>query len=247
VTELSLACAARSDVGRVRANNEDAVFASPRLAAVADGVGGAAAGEVASRAVINALVALDKRRLEGRLDDALAEAVAWGNDCVGFIARCRPTMTGMSTTLTAVALGDDGYVVANVGDSRTYLLREGALTQLTRDDSFVQLMVDSELTLAEALAHPQHALVLEALDGHPARRPTVTSVEARLGDRLLLCSDGLSDLVDGAAVAAALREPEPARCAERLVELALAAGGRDNVSAVVADVVARRDPAAGWA
>jgi PPM family protein phosphatase len=248
VTELSLACAARSDVGRVRANNEDAVFASPRLAAVADGVGGAAAGEVASRAVINALVALDKRRLDGRLDDALAEAVAWGNDCIGFIARCRPTMTGMSTTLTAVALGDDGYVVANVGDSRTYLLRDGALTRLTRDDSFVQLMVDSgELTLAEALAHPQRALVLEALDGHPARKPTLTRVEARLGDRLLLCSDGLSDLVDEAAIAAALREPELARCAERLVELALAAGGRDNVSAVVADVVARRDPAAGWA
>jgi protein phosphatase len=248
VAELSLQCAVRSDVGRVRANNEDAVFASPRLAAVADGVGGAAAGEVASRAVINALVALDKRRLSGPLDDALADAVAWGNDCVGFIARCRPSMTGMSTTLTAVALGDDGYVVANVGDSRTYLLRDGALTQLTRDDSFVALMVDSgELTLAKALAHPHRALVLEALDGGPARRPALTRVDARLGDRLLLCSDGLTDLVDEDAIASALREPAPARCAERLVGLALAAGGRDNVSAVVADVVARRDPAAGWA
>jgi PPM family protein phosphatase len=248
VPELSLACAARSDVGRVRANNEDAVYASPRLAAVADGVGGAAAGEVASRAVIDALVHLDKCRLRGPLAPALAAAVADGNERVGFIARCRPSMTGMSTTLTAVALGDDGYVVANVGDSRTYLLRDGALTRLTRDDSFVQLMVDSgQLTLAEALAHPQRALVLESLDGDPARRPTLTRIEARLGDRLLLCSDGLTDLVEEAAIATALREPEPARCAERLVGLALAAGGRDNVSAVVADVVARRDPAAGWA
>ena len=247
MAELSLRWAARSDVGRVRSNNEDAVFASPRLAAVADGVGGAAAGEVASRAAIDALVQLDKCRLRGRLETALADAVADGNERVGFIARCRPAMAGMSTTLTTVALGDDGYVIANVGDSRTYLLRDGELTLLTRDDSFVQLMIDSgELTVAEALSHPRRSLVLEALDGAPGRRPTVTTLEARLGDRLLLCSDGLTDFVDEHAIAAALREPQPARCAERLIELALAAGGRDNVSAVVADVVERRDPEAGW-
>jgi protein phosphatase len=245
---LSLQCAARTDVGRVRSNNEDAVFASPRLAAVADGVGGAAAGEVASRAVIDALVHLDKCWLRDPLETALADAVADGNERVGFIAACRPSMAGMSTTLTAVALGDEGYVIANVGDSRTYLLRDSELTLLTRDDSFVQLMLDSgELTLSQALAHPRRSLVLEALDGHPGRRPTVTTLEARLGDRLLLCSDGLTDFVDERAIAAALREPAPAGCAERLVELALAAGGRDNVSAVVADVVARRDPRGGWA
>jgi protein phosphatase len=247
VAELSFWCAVRSDVGRVRANNEDAVFASPRLAAVADGVGGAAAGEVASRAVIDALVHLDKCRLRQPLPAALAEAVASGNDAVGFIARCRPSMAGMSTTLTAVALGDQGYVVANVGDSRTYLLRDGELRPLTRDDSFVQLMLDSgELTPAEALAHPRRSLVLQALDGDPGRRPTMTTLAARLGDRLLLCSDGLTDLVEETAIAEELGEPAPARCAERLVELALAAGGRDNVSAVVADVVARRDPRAAW-
>jgi PPM family protein phosphatase len=247
VAELSLEYVARTDVGLVRANNEDAVFASPRLAAVADGVGGAAAGEVASRAVIDALVHLDKCRLRDRLDNALAGAVTWANDRVGFIAACRPSMAGMSTTLTAVALGNDGYVVANVGDSRTYLLRDGELTRLTRDDSFVQLMVESgELTVAEALSHPRRSLVLEALDGNPERRVTVTTLEARLGDRLLLCSDGLTDFVAEDAIATTLLEPALARCAERLVELALAAGGRDNVSAVVADVVARRDPTAGW-
>lgn len=248
VAELSFEYAVRSDVGLSRANNEDAVFASPRLAAVADGVGGAAAGEVASRAVIDALVHLDKCRLRDRLDDALADAVACGNDRVGFIASCRPAMAGMSTTLTAVALGDDGYVIANVGDSRTYLLRDDELTLLTRDDSFVQLMIDSgELTVAEALSHPRRSLVLEALDGDPERRPTLTRLEARVGDRVLLCSDGLTDFVEEGAIGATLREPAPARCAERLVELALAAGGRDNVSAVVADVVARRDERAGWA
>jgi protein phosphatase len=248
VVELSLECAVRSDVGCVRANNEDAAFASPRLAAVADGVGGAAAGEVASRAVIDALVHLDKCRLGEPLERAVAGAVTAGNDAVGFIARCRPSMAGMSTTLTAVALGDAGYVVANVGDSRTYLLRDGELTLLTRDESFVQLMLDNgELTPAEALVHPRRSLVLEALDGDPARRPTLTTLAARLGDRLLLCSDGLTDFVDEHAIAEALVEPAPARCAGRLVELALAAGGRDNVSAVVADVVARHDPKAGWA
>jgi protein phosphatase len=157
-------------------------------------------------------------------------------------------MAGMSTTLTAVALGDDGYVVANVGDSRTYLLRDGALTALTRDDSFVQLLIDSgELTAAQAAAHPRRSLVLEALDGDDARRPTVTTLDARLGDRLLLCSDGLTDVVCEPDVAAALGEGSPAQCAERLVALALAAGGRDNISAVVADVVARRDPSLAWA
>jgi PPM family protein phosphatase len=247
VTGLTLQCAARTDVGR-RPNNEDAVFASPRLAAVADGVGGAAAGEVASRTLINALVQVDKCRLEGRLDDALAAGIAWGNEAIGFIAGCRPAMAGMSTTVTAVALGDDGCVVANLGDSRTYLLRAGTLSQLTHDDSWVQLMIDSgELSPAQAREHPRRSLVLAALDGEPDRRPALTHFDARPGDRLLLCSDGLSDVVDEAAIAATLGAvADRAACAARLIELALAAGGRDNVSAVVADVVERRDPAAAW-
>jgi serine/threonine protein phosphatase PrpC len=246
MTGLTLECSARSDVGR-RPNNEDAVFASPRLAAVADGVGGAAAGEVASRTLINALVHVDKCRLEGRLEDALAQGIARGNETIGFIARCHPAMAGMSTTVTAVALGDEGCVVANVGDSRTYLLREGALTQLTRDDSWVQLMLDSgELTPEEARDHPRRSLVLAALDGEAGRDPALTTFEARPGDRLLLCSDGLSDVVDDAAIEATLRIPERAACAARLIEVALAAGGRDNVSAVVADIARRRDPTTAW-
>src|SRR5439155_19474485 len=140
---------------QIRANNGDRVVASPRLAAVADGVGGAAAGEVASRTVINALVHLDKCRLDARLEDALAGDVARGNATIGFIAECRPAKAGMSTTLTAVALADDGrYVLANVGDSRTYILRNGSLELLTRDDTFVQFLIDSgELTVPEARRH----------------------------------------------------------------------------------------------
>src|SRR4051794_13299193 len=112
---LVLECAARSDVGRVREHNEDAVFATPRLAAVADGVGGRAAGEVASRAVIGVLAHLEKCWLTEPPAEALAAAVKDGNERIGFIAQCRPQLAGMSTTLTAVAL-DGGYVVANIGD-----------------------------------------------------------------------------------------------------------------------------------
>jgi PPM family protein phosphatase len=280
---LMLQAAARSDIGR-RANNEDSVFASPRLAAVADGVGGAAAGEVASQAVINALVHLDKCRLEGRLEDALACAVGHGNDTIAFIAECRPETAGMSTTLTAVALADEGdYALVNIGDSRTYLLRDGELARLTRDDSLVQELIErGHLTEEQARAHPQRSLVLRALDGTTRDPAAVTTFEAREGDRLLLCSDGLSDVVGDDAIAAVLAGTEDAdvvfddaiaaalagtanadvvgddaiaaalagapaeACAERLVTLALAAGARDNVSVIVADVVARREPSDVW-
>jgi serine/threonine protein phosphatase PrpC len=246
---LALACAARTDPGRVRAHNEDAVFAGPRMAAVADGVGGAAAGEVASHVVINALVALDKSWLDGSLEEALAEAVAHGNQTVSFVAACRPETAGMATTLAAVALDDDGrYVLASVGDSRAYLLREGRLSQLTRDDSWVQELLDAGLiTPAEARVHPQRSVVLKALDGDPEHRPAISVEAARPDDRLLLCSDGLSDLVAEPDLAAALRVPDREAAADRLVTLALTAGGRDNISVVVADVVPRRDPADAWA
>jgi PPM family protein phosphatase len=249
VSALVLEAAARTDTGPVRRNNEDAVFAGPRLVAVADGVGGAAAGEVASRLAIDAVAHLAGRRLDAPLDDALADAVAAANDTIGFVASCRPLRAGMSTTLTTVALNDDGgYVLANVGDSRTYLLRDGALTRLTRDDSLVQLLVDrGQVTRAEARHHPQRSLVLETLDGRPRERTAPARVQARAGDRLLLCSDGLSDMLDDDVIAEALGEPSRDACAERLVALALAAGGRDNVSVVVADVVERRDPDAAWA
>src|SRR3954468_1181231 len=116
MTALTLESAWRSEVGR-RENNEDAVFASPRIAAVADGVGGAAAGEVASRTVINALHAFDKPRVEGPVDAALSGAIARGNATIAFISECRPETAGMSTTLTTIALGEaDDYVLANVGD-----------------------------------------------------------------------------------------------------------------------------------
>jgi serine/threonine protein phosphatase PrpC len=237
---LALRYSARSDVGLLREINEDSGYAGPRLLVIADGVGGHAAGEVASRWIIQVLAQLDNCRLVKPLDAALADAVAWGNQTIGFISECRPESAGMSTTLTAVALGNDGaYVLANIGDSRTYLLRDGRLSRLTRDDSFIQELVDrGELTPEQARRHPARNVVMEALDGRPERRAATEILAARPGDRLLLCSDGLSDALDDHALAELLRaHADREACTRALVAAALAAGGRDNVSAVVADVV----------
>lgn len=245
---LMLESAVRTHVGRVRRSNEDAVFASPRLAAVADGVGGHAAGEVASRVVVNALVELEKSHVPRPVDVALADAVLDGNRAVGFVASRRPECAGMGTTLVAVAVDDDRYVVAGIGDSRTYLLRDDRLIRLTHDDSLVQLLIDEgRLTDDEARSHPQRSVVLEALDGGPGRGPRISCLPARAGDRVLLCSDGLSDLVDDEVLHESLREPDRERCADRLLRQALDAGGRDNVSLVVGDLVPRTDPSLAWA
>jgi protein phosphatase len=247
VNTLALECAVQSNAGR-RPNNEDAAYASHRVAAVADGVGGAAAGEVASRTIVNAIINLDSRRLDRSLERALRESVAWGNETIGFIADCEPQTRGMATTLTAVALSnEDRLLLANVGDSRAYLLREGGLRQLTRDDSLVQELVDKGgLDPGQAARHPQSSVVLEVLDGDPRRRPRTAALPARAADRLLLCSDGLSDVLDPGQIAAALGAGSRQDCAELLVEQALRAGSRDNVTAVVVDLVQRARPEPAW-
>ena len=234
---LTLQPAVQSHVGLVREHNEDAVFATPRMVAVADGVGGSVAGEVASQTAIMALAHMEKCHLTAPLPDALRDALARGNETIGFIAECRPQVKGMSTTVTAVALGDT-YAIANIGDSRAYLFREGTLRRLTRDDTYVQALVDSgQLDPELARRHPQRSAVLEALDGDPARSATVTTHEPRAGDRLLLCSDGLTDVVDDDTLAAALAIPSREHAVDRLLELALRAGGPDNITAIVADAV----------
>jgi len=244
---LTLATAARTDAGRVRSHNEDALFASPRLVAVADGVGGHAAGEVASAVAISALASLEKRRLREPLPEALDAAVREGNATIAFVAGARPATRGMGTTLCAVALHAGTLVVAGIGDSRAYLLRDGELRQLTRDDSLVQRLVDDGLLdAAAARMHPRRSVVTAALDGEPGRAPAVNSLDARAGDRLLVCSDGLSDLVEDAALAEVLAALPREHAADRLVELALEAGGRDNVSVVVADVVDAGHDAPAW-
>jgi PPM family protein phosphatase len=231
-----------------RENNEDAVFGSPRVLAVADGVGGEVAGEVASKVAINKLVGLTTRRLDRPLEDEFAAAVADANDALRFVVACRPQLAGMSTTLTAVALSNDGrYLVINVGDSRTYLLRAGELRRLTRDQSLVQALIDrGALTEAEAKRHPQRSIVLDALDGGDRDPPAIESIDARDGDRLLLCSDGVSDYLSDDEIGQVLGGGPRDAVAAGLAALALERGSRDNVSAVIADVEAADEQTEGW-
>ena len=244
---LTMQPVALSEAGR-RENNEDAAFVSPRLLAVADGVGGAAAGDVASHLAMLKMVGLDNRRLVHPLERELADAVADANALISFATFYDPRHTGMATTLTAVALSNNGqYVVANVGDSRTYLLRNGLLRQLTRDDSVVQELIErGVIDESEARRHPQRSLVLQALDGAVREPPAVRKVHARIGDRLLLCSDGVTDYLADERLAVLLGNPDAAVAVRQIVEAALHDGSRDNITAVIADVIVRVEPDEGW-
>lgn len=234
---LVLRYAARSDRGLVRSNNEDSVYAGARLLALADGMGGHAAGEVASQLVIAALAHLDDDEPGGDLLAKLDNAVRSGNAAIAAQVDAEPELEGMGTTLTAILFAGDRIGMVHIGDSRGYLLRDGELTQITKDDTFVQTLVDEgRITREEAHSHPQRSLIMRALTGHEVE-PTLTMREARAGDRYLLCSDGLSDPVSDETILEALQIPDVAEAAYRLIELALRGGGPDNVTVVVADVV----------
>lgn len=234
---LVLKYAARSDRGLVRANNEDSVYAGARLLALADGMGGHAAGEVASQLVIAALAHLDDDEPGGDLLSKLAAAVREGNSAIAAHVEADPELEGMGTTLTAILFAGNRLGLVHIGDSRGYLLRDGELTQITKDDTFVQTLVDEgRITPEEAHSHPQRSLIMRALTGHEVE-PTLIMREARAGDRYLLCSDGLSDPVSQDTILEALQIPDVAESADRLIELALRGGGPDNVTVVVADVI----------
>ncbi len=234
---LALRYAARSDRGLVRANNEDSVYAGARLLALADGMGGHAAGEVASQLVIAALAHLDDDEPGGDLLGKLEAAVRAGNSAIAAQVEMEPDLEGMGTTLTAILFAGNRLGLVHIGDSRGYLMREGELAQITKDDTFVQTLVDEgRITAEEAHSHPQRSLIMRALTGHEVE-PTLTMREARAGDRYLLCSDGLSDPVSDETIAEALQIPDVSESAYRLIELALRGGGPDNVTVVVADVV----------
>ena len=234
---LALRYAARSDRGLVRANNEDSVYAGARLLALADGMGGHAAGEVASQLVIAALAHLDNDEPGGDLLSKLEHAVHQGNTDIAEQVELHPELEGMGTTLTAILFAGDRLGMVHIGDSRGYLMRDGELAQITKDDTFVQTLVDEgRITAEEAHSHPQRSLIMRALTGHEVE-PTLIMREAREGDRYLLCSDGLSDPVSQETILEALKLPDVTESADRLIELALRGGGPDNVTVVVADVV----------
>lgn len=234
---LVLRYAARSDRGLVRSNNQDSVYAGPRLLALADGMGGHAAGEVASKVVIAALAPLDDDEPGDDLLSQLRESVIGGNNAIAELVENEPELEGMGTTLTAILFSGSTLGLVHVGDSRAYLLRGGQLTQITHDDTFVQKLQDEgRITEEEADSHPQRSLLLKALTGHEVE-PSLTVREARAGDRYLLCSDGLSGMVSRQTLEEAITIPDAQECADRMIELALKGGGTDNVTVIIADVV----------
>lgn len=234
---LVLRYAARSDRGLVRSNNQDAVYAGPRLLALADGMGGHAAGEVASKVVIAALAPLDDDEPGDDLLSQLRESVIGGNNAIAELVENEPELEGMGTTLTAILFSGSTLGLVHIGDSRAYLLRGGQLTQITHDDTFVQKLQDEgRITEEEADSHPQRSLLLKALTGHDVE-PSLTIREARAGDRYLLCSDGLSGMVSRQTLEEAITIADAQECADRMIELALKGGGTDNVTVIVADVL----------
>lgn len=239
--------AARSDRGLLRANNQDSVYAGERLLIVADGMGGHAAGDLASRVVVAAFAPLDAQPPRSDLQALLKRAVSDGNDAIAELVDEDPDLDGMGTTATAMLFDGDRMAMAHVGDSRAYLYRNGVLHQLSHDDTFVQSLVDDgRITEDEAAVHPQRNLLLRALNGADTD-PMLTVREISTGDRFLICSDGLSSVIGAEAIADGLANPDPEVAADRLIELALVAGGPDNVTVIVADVIevgARSEPPA---
>ena len=241
---LILRSVARSDVGLVREGNEDSGYAGPRLLAVADGMGGHAAGEVASSATIDELLHVENGVGNSDALDSLNAAVVAANDRIRQLVIDDPRREGMGTTLTALLWTGTDIRVAHIGDSRAYLLRDSKLRQLTHDHTFVQTLVDEgRISADEANIHPARSLILKALDGKPDPEPDLDILEVRPGDRLLLCSDGLSGVVSSDTMRdTMLNQRDLSQAADALVELALRGGAPDNVTVVVADVLETANP-----
>jgi len=219
----------------VREHNEDSLTVLPPLFAVADGMGGHEAGEVASEITINTLNDLAPQSADA---EALARAVVAANLNVIKAPSQGVGREGMGTTLTAAILEKERLVIAQVGDSRAYLLHNGSLQQLTRDHSLMADMIEAgQLTEAEARVHPNRSVITRAIGSDPHMQPDLYELNVETGDRLLLCSDGICGMIEDHEIASIMRQASSAQsCADQLVEAALAAGGFDNATAVVVDV-----------
>jgi PPM family protein phosphatase len=243
---FALHYALRSDVGLLREGNEDSAYAGPRLLAIADGMGGHAAGEVASAVAIDAIAPLDQQNLTDgeEMLDALAAAVAAARDTLHEMSESDPAVEGMGTTLTALLWADAQVAVCHIGDSRAYLLRDNDLYQITRDHTLIQSLVDEgRLSPAAAANHPQRSLIMRALQGSTEAEPDLAIHEAMLSDRYLLCSDGLTDVVSDEDVHEILSSvPDAEEAVNHLINLAIHNGGPDNITCIVADVVDESGP-----
>jgi len=238
---LALRFAARSDVGLLRSNNQDSAFAGPHLLVVADGMGGHAGGDVASSVAVAHLAPLDDEA-HGPDDslDELSRAMDEAHDELLARVADNPELAGLGTTVTAILRSGNKLAMAHIGDSRAYLMREGVLSQVTTDHSFVQHLVNTgKITAEEAERHPQRSVLLRVLgDFDMEIVPDFSVRETRAGDRWLLCSDGLSGVVSAETIAETLAEvTDIGACADQLVQLALRGGGPDNVTVVLGDLL----------
>ncbi|MBS2962072.1 protein phosphatase 2C domain-containing protein [Actinocrinis puniceicyclus] len=245
---LSLRYAARSHVGLIRDGNEDSGYAGPRLLVVADGMGGQAAGELASSVVVQTIAQLDTPALPQPPGDpmrALAERIDEAHERLHTIITENPQLEGMGTTLTTFLFSEQSVAFAHIGDSRAYRVRGGRLEQLTADHTWVQRLVEEgRISEEEAGHHPQRSLLMRALDGRgQVADADILMADVQAGDRLMLCSDGLSSFVSFDTLESTLAGyADPHQAAESLIQLALRAGGPDNVTCIVADVF---DPSTG--
>ena len=246
---VTLRSAAGSDVGRRRPMNQDSAATTPRLLAVADGMGGHAHGEVASAVAVATLLELDNRLSSADLSqvDLLAElgsSIAAASDRLTALAQQNPDLRGTGTTVVAFLVDGARIGVAHIGDSRAYQLRGGDLRQLTRDHTMVQAMVDEgRLSEREAATHPRRSWLIRTLQEDTTAEPDLFLLEAQLGDRYLVCSDGVTAVLADSQLKEVLAEiEEPVDVVARLIELANEGGGPDNITCVVADVVDRPAP-----
>jgi PPM family protein phosphatase len=240
----TLRSAVGSDVGRRRSMNQDSAATTSRLLAVADGMGGHAHGEVASTVAVAALLDLDTRLSSADLDqaDLLAElgaTIGEAAERLTGLAKEDPDLRGTGTTVVALLVNGLRIGVVHIGDSRAYLLRDGELSRLTRDHTMVQAMVDEgRLSEEEAARHPRRSWLIRTLQEDTTADPDLFLLEGRPGDRYLICSDGVTAVLDDPQIRDVLSSAtEPSAAVDRLIELANEGGGPDNITCIVADLV----------
>src|SRR5829696_2221169 len=238
---IALRYAARSDLGLgPKSRNEDSGYAGPNLLVLADGMGGHAAGDVASSMIVGELAPLDEEDVTA--DQAiplLEEALHSANSRLTKAMHENSELSGMGSTTIVMLRTGNKLAMAHIGDSRAFMLRGDAFSQITKDHSFVQQLIDEgRITKEDAGHHPQRSVVTRVMTGQPEDEPDTSLREAKIGDRFLLCSDGLSDFVGADVIEEVLREARtPEDAADRCIEIALKASTRDNVTVIVADVV----------
>ena len=232
----------RTDVGCVRETNEDSLIVKPPLFVVADGMGGHAAGEVASEICVKTIEEYAPDHPDA---EALGAAVEEANRAIINAALTGEGRAGMGTTCTAAMVEGERLVIAQVGDSRAYLLHGGQLIQLTRDHSLMANMIEAgQITAEEARYHPNRSVITRALGNDPDMVADLYEINVEAGDRLLLCSDGLSSMITDAEIKnVMLSTSDPQRCAARLVNEAIGAGGADNVTVIVANIAGLQEVA----